>query len=140
MPSLRLSKLKISKKHLDRIIRESKASRIEICGLLLGNVEGDVGVVEEIRFGKNIKSSTVEFEIDPTDLYEVLTYAEKKGLEVVGMFHSHPASAKPSKLDLKGMQLWPIPWLIVSSIDGSYDCFLLDLEKKRLMKVQVIVT
>jgi len=140
VPSLRLSKLKISKKHLDRIIRESKASRIEICGLLLGNVEGDVGVVEEIRFGKNIKSSTVEFEIDPTDLYEVLTYAEKKGLEVVGMFHSHPASAKPSKLDLKGMQLWPIPWLIVSSIDGSYDCFLLDLEKKRLMKVQVIVT
>jgi len=133
-------KLKISKEHLDRIIRESKASRIEICGLLLGNVEGDVGVVEEIRFGKNIKSSTVEFEIDPTDLYEVLTYAEKKGLEVVGMFHSHPASAKPSKLDLKGMQLWPIPWLIVSSIDGSYDCFLLDLEKKRLMKVQVIVT
>lgn len=140
MSLLRLLKLKISKEHLDRIIRESKASRIEICGLLLGNVEGDVGVVEEIRFGKNIKSSTVEFEIDPTDLYEVLTYAEKKGLEVVGMFHSHPASAKPSKLDLKGMQLWPIPWLIVSSIDGSYDCFLLDLEKKRLMKVQVIVT
>lgn len=140
MSLLRLSKLKISKEHLDRIIRESKASRIEICGLLLGNAEGDVGVVEEIRFGKNIKSSTVEFEIDPTDLYEVLTYAEKKGLEVVGMFHSHPASAKPSKLDLKGMQLWPIPWLIVSSIDGSYDCFLLDLEKKRLMKVQVIVT
>ena len=140
MPSLRLLKLKISKEHLDRIIRESKASRIEICGLLLGNVEGDVGVVEEIRFGKNIKSSTVEFEIDPTDLYKILTYAEKKGLEVVGMFHSHPASAKPSKLDLKGMQLWPIPWLIVSSIDGSYDCFLLDLEKKRLMKVQVIVT
>jgi len=133
-------KLKISKEHLDRIIRESKASRIEICGLLLGNVEGDVGVVEEIRFGKNIKSSTVEFEIDPTDLYKILTYAEKKGLEVVGMFHSHPASAKPSKLDLKGMQLWPIPWLIVSSTDGSYDCFLLDLEKKRLMKVQVIVT
>ena len=140
MSLLRLLKLKISKEHLDRIIRESKASRIEICGLLLGNVEGDVGVVEEIRFGKNIKSSTVEFEIDPTDLYEVLTYAEKKGLEVVGMFHSHPASAKPSKLDLKGMQLWPIPWLIVSSTDGSYDCFLLDLEKKRLMKVQVIVT
>jgi len=133
-------KLKISKEHLDRIIRESKASRIEICGLLLGNVEGDVGVVEEIKFGKNIKSSTVEFEIDPTDLYKILTYAEKKGLEVVGMFHSHPASAQPSKLDLKGMQLWPIPWLIVSSIDGSYDCFLLDLEKKRLMKVQVIVT
>ena len=140
MPSLRLLKLKISKEHLDRIIRESKASRIEICGLLLGNVEGDVGVVEEIKFGKNIKSSTVEFEIDPTDLYKILTYAEKKGLEVVGMFHSHPASAQPSKLDLKGMQLWPIPWLIVGSIDGSYDCFLLDLEKKRLLKVQVIVT
>lgn len=46
--------------------------------------------------------------------------ADKKGLEFIGLFHSHPAPAVLSSLDLKSMELWgDALWLILSSVDGN---------------------
>ena len=46
--------------------------------------------------------------------------ADEEGLEFIGLFHSHPAPATPSPIDLKFMKLWgDALWLILSSTDGN---------------------
>ena len=48
------------------------------------------------------------------------TEAGKEGLEFIGVFHSHPAPAEPSSIDLDGMKLWrDALWLILSLTDGE---------------------
>ncbi|MHA1589796.1 MAG: Mov34/MPN/PAD-1 family protein [Candidatus Njordarchaeales archaeon] len=130
----------IPKSFLEEIVKRAKESRIEICGVLLGiaDREGRV-IVKKLWKARNIKNSPVLFEIYPEDLYKAVVLGEKEGLDIVALYHSHPAPPVPSNRDIEGMKLWPVPWLIVSSIDGSYDCFVLELDKNVIKRVRVVV-
>mgnify|MGYP003879896237 CR=1 FL=1 len=130
----------IKKDTLNDLRKRALSSDIEVCAVLLGKVEGDKAIVYEIKYGKNIRESSIEFEIDPSDLYKIIIYGERKGLEVIGLAHSHPAAPKPSKSDLNGMKLWPVPWLIISSIDGAYACFIYEIKRKEIREIKVILT
>lgn len=75
---------------------------------------------------KNILSSTVEFVISPKFVIAELKKAEKEGLELIGFFHSHPAAAYPSAVDLKTMKLWPnTVWLIFSLTEKKFSAYLI---------------
>ena len=110
---IRLSDLKSI---LDRLV----GARIEQAGFLIGRVEGGEVYVEMVMFGRNVEESPLRFKIDSDDVYRAISEAEKRGLEIVGIFHSHPAPPALSKLDKKGMELWPVIWLVVDSRNGSY--------------------
>lgn len=70
----------------------------ECCGLLLGN--GD-GVVRSVR-ATNLEPGTTRFLVDPKDHFEAIRSARSEGTEVIGAYHSHPASAPvPSQTDLE---------------------------------------
>jgi len=72
----------------------------------------------------NKLQSTIRFEIDPETFVKAFTEAEREGLDFIGLFHSHPAPAMPSPIDLKYMKLWgDILWLILSSTNGSLAAF-----------------
>jgi proteasome lid subunit RPN8/RPN11 len=44
-------------------------------------------------------------------------------MEIVGIYHSHPARPIPSKVDL-GYMKWSAPvWLIVSSLNWKYGAY-----------------
>ncbi len=130
---MHINKIVISRKELLKILNKVKETYEEICGMMLGLIEGDTAIVKEVRFSRNRLNSSVRFEIDPEDLYQIILKAEKKGLEIVAVFHSHPSQSYPSRLDKNGMKLWPIPWFIVNNIDNSYGCFILiDNEIKRI--------
>lgn len=133
----KIRRLEIPKHFIDLIVKTALKTEIEICGLLLGKIINQTAIVKELSFGRNIRKSPILFEIASEDIYRILTYAERKGLEVVGMFHSHPANPYPSQRDLRFMKLWPIPWLIVSSITGDFDCYAYDSEEKRIYKVKI---
>jgi proteasome lid subunit RPN8/RPN11 len=93
---------------------------VEACALLFGKLSQNEAVVEKVEFAPNRLQSTVSFEVDPGKVAEAITEAEKEGLDFVGLFHSHPAPAAPSPIDLKYMKLWgDTVWLILSSIDGN---------------------
>lgn len=118
-------KLEINHKLVEELVREALASRDEICGFLLGRMEGGCFRVCELYKARNVSlASATSFEMDPGDVYEAHAYAEKRGLDVVGIYHSHPSSPSPSTTDLECMERWPVAWLIISSIDGSMAAYI----------------
>ncbi|WP_167915915.1 M67 family metallopeptidase [Thermococcus sp. LS2] len=130
-------KLIIKGEHLFIILEEAKKSRIEICGFLLGRQEGHDIIVEEVIFTKNKLNSPTAFEIDPLEIVKVLDYADGKGLEVVGIFHSHLGKPIPSERDIRGMKLWRNVWFIVDN-KGNYGGFILKNGRAEEVEVEVI--
>ncbi len=69
----------------------------ECCGLLVGS--GD-SVVRTVR-AANLDAAPTRYSIDPIDHFRAIRGARADGLEVVGAYHSHPASAAiPSATDI----------------------------------------
>jgi proteasome lid subunit RPN8/RPN11 len=107
--------------HVELLKQETeKVQPIEACALLFGKMSSDEAVVAKIELATNKLQSPVKFQIDPEKVVAAFTEAEKKGLEFIGLFHSHPAPAAPSSIDLEGMKLWgDALWLILSLTDGE---------------------
>ena len=79
----------------------------------------------------------MEFEMEPLKMVEAIDEAEERGLEVVGIFHSHlKCPPRPSGRDLRGMELWPVVWLIVDE-KGDYGAYV--LREGRVEKVSAKV-
>jgi proteasome lid subunit RPN8/RPN11 len=113
--------LRLRRHHVDLLKQEAeKVHPVEACAMLFGELSQNETVVEKVELAPNELQSTVRFEIDPERVAAAITEAEEEGLEFIGLFHSHPAPAAPSPIDLKFMKLWgDALWLILSSIDGN---------------------
>ncbi|NJE77079.1 M67 family metallopeptidase [Thermococcus sp. ES12] len=123
---------------LKRIIKAAENSRIEICGMLFGRGSGERIEVEEVRFIPNRLNSAEKFEMEPLEMVRAIDDAEARGLQVVGIFHSHlKCPPRPSGRDLKGMNLWPVVWLIVDD-RGNYGAYVLEGDKIREVKVKIV--
>jgi proteasome lid subunit RPN8/RPN11 len=118
-----INRLLIDEEALKRLCSEAAGSRVEVCGLLLGRVVEGCAVVEALEPLENIAASPSSFKAKPEDVYRAYVKAEGLSLEIVGIYHSHPAPPKPSGADVEGMRLWPVVWLIVSSLDSSAAAF-----------------
>lgn len=116
-------RLIVREEDLKRLVDSALESEAELCGLLLGRLSGEDAVVELLEPLENVSPSPARFEARPEDVYRAHVKAEGLGLEVIGIYHSHPAPPIPSSMDLDGMGRWPLVWLIVSSLDGSAAAF-----------------
>jgi proteasome lid subunit RPN8/RPN11 len=97
-----------------------KTQPIEACAMLFGKLSDNTASVEKVEVAPNELQSTVRFEINPMRVVSAFKEAEEEGLEFIGLFHSHPAPAAPSSIDLKFMKLWgDALWLILSATDGN---------------------
>ena len=113
--------LYLQRRHVELLKQETKKVHpVEACAILFGKLSQNKAFVEKVEVTQNRLRSTTLFEIDPAKVAVAITEAEIEGLEFVGLFHSHPAPATPSLIDLKYMKLWgDALWLILSSIDGN---------------------
>jgi len=95
--------LRIRKRAIDRILAQAERDYpYETCGLLLGKVEGDVRTVFGIFETPNVNPDRKNdrYEIDPRDYMKAEDKAREFGLEVVGVYHSHPDHPdRPSRFD-----------------------------------------
>ena len=99
----------------------------ESCAILFGGTTDGNVIVEEIFLTKNIEDSPVNFTIAPEELISAYDAAEKKKLEVIGIFHSHPDSvAYPSLTDKKYMEINPVPWVIFSNQNNEFKAYIYD--------------
>jgi proteasome lid subunit RPN8/RPN11 len=94
----------------------------ECCGLLLGSfAAGGVKAISEIYPISNAREEQAKrnrFLIRPEELMRGERYAETKGLDVVGFYHSHPDHpAVPSQYDLE--HAWPLYSYIVISVSAD---------------------
>lgn len=97
----------------------------EACGLLVGRTEPGRAVAEEACPASNRLASPVRFEIPPEELYRAWVDAERRGKEVVAIYHSHPAGAPalPSQWDLPYLREGGLPWVILGLSDREARAF-----------------
>lgn len=82
-----LNTLKLKPEHLQAMRQHvSGQAPLEACGLLAGKQES-VEVVLRVR---NADQSPVRFRMDAQEQYNAFEWIESHGLDLVGIFHSHP--------------------------------------------------
>jgi proteasome lid subunit RPN8/RPN11 len=89
--------VKIRAAALEAIVAHARAARpAECCGVLVGAE----GRIEEAVAGRNIADRPTRYLLDPQDHITARRNARRRGLELVGFYHSHPHSAPvPSETD-----------------------------------------
>ena len=125
----------LSRRDVDALLRHaSDGMPNEACAILLGS--GDH--VREIFLAENKDSSPVAFTISPEQLLEAYRTAEARGLDVVGIFHSHPSShAYPSGTDKRFMQGNPTVWIIYSVVHDALRGYVLE-QDGNIAEVEVV--
>ena len=101
----------------------------ESCAILFGKIENGIFDVKDVFLTKNIEDSPVNFTISNEELLLAYDEAEKRKLEVIGIFHSHPDSmAYPSLTDKKYMEINPVPWVIFSNKNNEFKAYIFESE------------
>ena len=117
--------LRLRPYHISLLREEARRVHpIEACGILFGKLNHAEAVVEKVVMAPNVLRSGERFEMNPETVVKAIAESEKKGLHFIGLFHSHPASANPSLVDMKFLKLWgDAIWLILSLTDGKLAAF-----------------
>jgi proteasome lid subunit RPN8/RPN11 len=88
----------------DARLRELAAAAYpdEGCGALVGGIEDDTVTIVDVTSARNmvVERSRDRYDLDPRDLLRADREARARGLDVVGIWHSHPDHpARPSAFD-----------------------------------------
>jgi proteasome lid subunit RPN8/RPN11 len=115
----------------------------ECCGAMLGEVDGDgkrVRVAVPIENAFN-GSQAARYELRPEDLLAAEREARKNGMDLIGIFHSHPdCDAYFSETDLKNSCPW-YSFVVLSVKAGRFDhanSFLPNMEQTAADKEELI--
>lgn len=98
---MRLQLPRVLRVRLERWAREGYPH--ETCGLLLGTRNGEGVEVKELTAARNlnVERAADRYELDPGDFVAADKQARDAGMEVVGIWHTHPDHpARPSQTDL----------------------------------------
>ena len=115
--------ISITTAHLTKLVEVAKdALPNESCAFLLGHNDR----VAEILPMRNIDESPITFSIEPKELIYAYNLAESKGMDVIAIFHSHPATPWPSRTDIKYMEINPVIWIIYSTTESKMRAFVYD--------------
>ncbi len=94
---------------------------LEVCGLLVGNMDRQGWRIAQIRPVENLNRERAadRFQLDPAAYQAIDRELRGTGLEIVGVYHSHPdCPARPSPTDLDSA--WEgFAYPIVSTRNGS---------------------
>ena len=91
----------LTRKQYDSIAAHAqKHAPLEVCGLIGGKAEGGTRTVKKVYFLTNTDASEEHFSMDPSEQFAALKDMRARGIELLGNFHSHPATpAQPSEED-----------------------------------------
>lgn len=112
----------ISGENLDQIRRHGESTYPhECCGFLMGATAEDQKTIAAIVPVDNERSNSARnrYLISPDAYWAGEKEARRKGLEIIGIYHSHPDHpARPSGYDLEHALPW-LSYIIVAVQDGQ---------------------
>ena len=136
-----MEEILLNQKQADVLTQHSEKSGLsESCAMLLGTHSEQQWNVKEVFLTRNAHTdSETNFIISPEELLQGYQLAEKKQLELVGIFHSHPNSgASPSNTDKKYMKVnGDVPWIIFSGINTDLKAFILQKNMEDMKEVKI---
>lgn len=94
----------------------------ECCGAMIGTVDGDV---KTVKIGLAIENAFTgvqheRYELRPEDLMKADKEARARGMDLIGIFHSHPdCDAYFSETDLKNSCPW-YSFVVLSIYKGEF--------------------
>lgn len=106
----------------------------ECCGVMLGHIQGETKrVTEALPMENSFQGAQGErYELRPEDLFKAERSAREHGLDLVGIFHSHPdCDAYFSETDLKNSCPW-YSFVVLSVNRGKFNhanSFLPDMDQ-----------
>jgi proteasome lid subunit RPN8/RPN11 len=109
--------LSLTKEQLQHMVTYVDAhAPLEACGLLAG-LNSKVESVLEV---KNQAQSAVQFIMEPLEQLKAFEWIESNNLELVGIFHSHPAGpGTVSPTDIAEAS-YAVVHVILTHVDGSW--------------------
>lgn len=136
----RIRKVVLKNEHVKMMLKETNREYPnEACGIILGEFESDTAIAKEVVFTKNVAESSVRFVMDAEELYRILVRAEEAGMEMVGIFHSHPTTAKPSGVDQPFMKLNPVVWVIFGTLSERIDIAAYQWFDNAISSVEIVI-
>lgn len=116
--------INVNKQAWDVMVAHAEATfPNECCGAMLGNIDGDTKSVTQAVVIENSYTGAqgARYELRPEDLLEADRKARAAGLDLIGIFHSHPdCDAYFSKTDLENSCPW-YSFVVLSIKSGKFD-------------------
>jgi proteasome lid subunit RPN8/RPN11 len=124
--------LKLKPEHLQTMRRHVAAQApLEACGLLAGKQDS----VEAVLRVRNAERSPVRFRMDAQEQYNAFEWMEANGLDLVGIFHSHPSGPEiVSPTDI-AEAAYDVVHIIWSRTDHTWSARGFWIEKKQATEV-----
>jgi proteasome lid subunit RPN8/RPN11 len=141
--------LKIGKANYDAIRQHGEETYpYECCGVLLGQMEGDVRVVTSTARCGNTRDDSPHnrYNIDPKELIKIQREGRERGEDIIGFYHSHPDHpAQWSHTDLAEAHWFGCSYVITSvekgkaAVTNSFELVGTEEDNKRLVSEKVEV-
>lgn len=119
------------------MIRHVDAQKpLEACGLLAGKFNR----VEKVILVRNQAQSAVRFVMDPYEQLRAFEWIESQSLELVGIFHSHPAGPGTVSATDIAEAAYEVVQLIWSLPNGQWQARGFWLENGQAREVTLLIT
>lgn len=112
----------------------------EACAILVGVTDADTHVIREIIPLENIDHSPIGFSVYGAQLIQAYRHADRLGIDVIGVFHSHPSSAAvPSLKDRRYMEINAVVWPIYSVVDDAMRAWIYS-DDAQITEIPIIIS
>lgn len=115
--SVTMQSLTLTRNDLQRMIAHAAAEApLEACGLLAGRD----AKVEKIFLVRNQAQSPVRFVMDPLEQLNAFEWIEANRMELLGIFHSHPAGPETLSPTDIAEAAYPVAHVILARTNGAW--------------------
>ena len=112
-----MQSLSLTKEQLQKMIAHGDShAPLEACGLLAG-LNSKVETVLEVT---NQARSAVRFVMDPIEQLKAFEWIESNGLELIGIFHSHPTGPETVSPTDIAQAAYAVAYVILSRVDNDW--------------------
>ena len=131
-----ISRLSLSKKQwVEMHIHVAGQIPLEACGLLAGKNDR----VEKVLLVRNQAQSPVRFVMDPYEQLEAFNWIESQNLDLLGIFHSHPAGPETASATDIAEAAYEVIYLIWSLSGEIWKARGFFIENGRALDVPLVI-